>query len=395
MSASEDPTLHEGAVIDAVSVVPLEPQPERAETVLPFWAAPAAVGRSQDWPENRERWAVQVSANGETGTWGPCSAATTAIIRDQFAALLIGKPVAPWRWFDTLIGHGRLRAGAHYRHAKSVLELALWDLRSRTAGRAVTDLLGGALRGTVPAYASALGIDIDHPLAPDIARWLAEAGFWGQKWALPGSRRGETPARDAARLARLREAVGPETRLMVDTIVDWPVPYAAQMAPVCAEAGLTWIEGGPGLSAALADRPVPGLVVAGGEYASAPDAQIAAITGGTLSVWQPDLAWHGGLAPVLRGIELAAAAGLWSFPHASSLPAALHAAAVFDADQVPAVEYHLTLDPARHRGLRQIPVPASGAFTVHADPGLTSGFITAGPSVSLAAKGSSTCALTT
>lgn len=393
MAASEPPHPDAGAVIDAVAVVPIASQPARAATVLPSWAAPAIVGRSQDWPENRERWAVQIAAGDQTGMWGPCSAATTVIIRDQFAALLIGKPVEAWRWFEAFTGQGRLRAGAHYRHAKSAVELALWDLRSRFCGRAVTDLLGGALRGSVPAYASALGVDIDHPLAVDIARWLADAGFWGQKWALPGARRGQAPARDAQRLARLREAVGPQARLMVDTIVDWPAPYAAQMAPVCAEAALTWIEGGPGLGAVLADRAAPGLVVAGGEYASDPEAQIAAITGGTLSVWQPDLAWHGGLAPALRSIDLAAAVGLWSAPHASSLPAALHAAAVFDAEQVPAVEYHLTLDPARHRGLHQAPVPDTGAFTTRTDPGLTGGFITTGPPAPLA-KGSSTCALT-
>ncbi len=203
MSASEPLHPQAGVCIDAVAIVPIASQPERAATVLPSWAAPAIVGRSQNWSENRERWAVQIAAGDQTGMWGPCSTATTVIIRDQFAALLIGKPVEAWRWFESLTGQGRLRAGAHYRHARSAVELALWDLRSRFCGRAVTDLLGGALRGTVPAYASALGVDIDHPLAVDIARWLAEAGFWGQKWALPGARRGE----------RVVGAVGPGVEL--------------------------------------------------------------------------------------------------------------------------------------------------------------------------------------
>ncbi len=72
-------------------------------------------------------------------------------------------------------------------------------------------------------------------------------------------------------------------------------------------------------------------------------------------------------------VDLAAEHAVASFPHAASLPAALHLAALSPA--VPAVEYHLTLDPRRHSILRQPPVPDTGAFPTPAQPGIAGAYV--------------------
>ena len=72
--------------------------------------------------------------------------------------------------------------------------------------------------------------------------WLAQQGYYGQKWALPGFGREEEPQADQARLLRLREAAGPHARIMVDALGQWSADYAARMMPLLGELGIAWIE---------------------------------------------------------------------------------------------------------------------------------------------------------
>ncbi|MGC9667697.1 mandelate racemase/muconate lactonizing enzyme family protein [Planosporangium sp. 12N6] len=361
-----------GAVIRELRTTALTAQPQTADGVLPEWAE-AAVSRPTrpPWPETQRRYVIEVhDSDGAVGMFGPCSAAVIEVIRDQIAPALVGCPVDAWRWLSRLPVIGRHCSGPHFRLAVSAVELALWDLRSRRACRTVADLLGGRYRDAVPAYATAFGIDVGHPLAPDIARWIVESRFWGQKWRLTGVDRDESPRADIGRLHRLREAIGPDARLMIDGIGRWSSAYLLRLLPALVEADVTWVE-----EPLAGDSPAwPGVHVplAAGEHAYDPEDQIATIVSGRVQVWQPDVAWHGGLTHALAMVDLAASCGLPSFPHASSLPAALHLAALCDDATIPAVEYHLTLDPRRHHVLEQPPVPAGGLLPLPDGVGLTS-----------------------
>lgn len=363
-----------GGVIRQLRVAALAPQPEAATTVLPDWAAPAVRPPSYpSWPETQRWFAIEVHDDAETvGAFGPCARSVVEIIRDQIAPALLGRPVDAWRGLDRLPVMGRHRNGAHFRLAVSAVELALWDLRSRRASRPVVELLGGRCRETVVAYATAFGIDIDHPLALDIARWITESGFWGQKWRLPGADRDESPRSDAERLRRLRDAIGLDAQLMIDGLGRWSGAYLLRLLPALVEAEVAWVEepaaGGQQSWAGM------GVPLAAGEHAYDPDDQTEMIMSGRVQVWQPDVAWHGGLAQSLAMVDLAASRGIPSFPHASSLPAALHLAALCDEAAVPAVEYHLTLDPRRHSVLEQPPKPSNGVFALPEEPGLTSAY---------------------
>src|SRR5207248_8890164 len=136
-------------------------------------------------PELEHRFAVRIiDSDGAAGMYGPCSLAVVDIIRDQLASALIGRPVDVWRALDIAPVLGRHQRGAHYRLAVSAVELALWDLRGVRAGVPVAGLLGGPVRERVPAFATALGIYIDHPPATDGAAWVAGPGFWCPKWPL-------------------------------------------------------------------------------------------------------------------------------------------------------------------------------------------------------------------
>jgi L-alanine-DL-glutamate epimerase-like enolase superfamily enzyme len=354
-------------------MLPALPATAPAAEVLPDWAAPARRRpAAQPWPENLIRVAIGVTDDtGTTGWYGPVSAGIARLALDQVAPAVIGRDVSAWCVLASLSPQGRHNRGGHIRHAVSAVELAAWDLRSHLAGAPVSVLLAGERRMRIPVYATALGVDIDHRLAPDIARWLVDEGFWAQKWGLPGALRGEQPRADAVRLRRIRDAAGEETRICVDLGGRWPADYARQMLPVLAEVGVCWVEE-PG-AVSSADLARHGLARAGGEHDYDPADQLRTL-GNDVQIWQPDPTWCGGLAHTLSMVELAALLGIRSVPHGSGLAVALALAASAPADAVPAIEYHLTLEPLRQDHQLEPLVPVRGELPARTVVGLTSGY---------------------
>ncbi len=99
--------------------------------------------------------------------------------------------------FEQLVGNQAAKAG---------LELALWDLQGKALGRPVVDLLGGRTRDAVPLI-HAFGYDEPEALAAK-ARARAADGVTVFKVKV-----GDAPERDAARVAAVREAVGPAAQI--------------------------------------------------------------------------------------------------------------------------------------------------------------------------------------
>jgi L-talarate/galactarate dehydratase len=91
--------------------------------------------------------------------------------------------------------------------------MALWDIRGKALGLPLWKLLGGA-RERVPTYASGAlmrGLTLDRVVTA--AATLKAKGFREVKTqlALPGE---TTPAKEVERMVRVREAIGPDIKLM-------------------------------------------------------------------------------------------------------------------------------------------------------------------------------------
>lgn len=360
--------------VTAVWASPLPPLNYEAVGVLPSWGYDAVQPPSgRLWPENLASFAVHVcDSAGQVGSFGPCSDAVLRIIRDQVAPAVLDSAVTDWRALPGWALQGRHTSGAHARIAVSAIELALWDLRSRSMGMPVTSLLGGRTRASVPAYATCFGIDVDHPLAGEIASWVADAGFWAQKWYLPGCARGEEPAVDATRLTRLRSAVGSGARIAIDTHGEWNRPYAQRMLPILADHSVAWLEeAGPGV-AGRAER--YGVPIAGGEHGYDPDSQLSTLTSHAVDIWQPDVGWNGGLASTLQLADLAAQLGIQCLPHGGTFLAGIQLACLLDPRWTPAVEYHLTLEPVRQSITTSPITPAHGRIALPDTLGLGLGY---------------------
>jgi L-alanine-DL-glutamate epimerase-like enolase superfamily enzyme len=351
------------AVLSALRIARLRPQSACAELALPGWALPAMLPMPT-WPENEARWVLEaVASTGATGRFGPCTGAQVAIIRDQLAPGTIGQPLDDLTEGAATTGTGRFRHGPHFRSAVAALDLAMVDLRGVEAGcpAFAGDDAGDA---TVTAYATLLSIDVHHPLAADIARWATLQGFAGTKWPLRPD--------DAASLPRwvdAMEAIASNTgcALFVDALGCIPPDHLAAALRAIRELGVEWIEE-PGCTAAWADAVAvdEGVRWADGEHAFE-DADFQSLMAcRALSVWQPEISWHGLSSATLRRTRSMFAAGRTTIPHGAHLPATLAMASALGAEVVPMVEFNVCLEPRRHGHLVDPPLPRNGHFEVSA-----------------------------
>ena len=146
-------------------------------------------------------------------------AATVRAAVEELSEYVIGKDASRIEdLWQTLYRGGFYRGGPILSSAISGIEMALWDIRGKTLGVPVHDLLGGAVRDRMRVY-SWVGGDTPRDVAGEAAA-AVNLGFTALK--LNGCERLEwidSPARVGAAvetIARIREAVGPDIMLGVD-----------------------------------------------------------------------------------------------------------------------------------------------------------------------------------
>jgi len=125
--------------------------------------------------------------------------------------------------------------------ALSAIDIALWDIKGKFFGQPLWRLLGGA-RNRVNTYASgSLRRGLTDDQAVTAARRLVQAGFTEMKtqMALPGS---PSPSEEVRRVRVVREAIGPDIKLMCDINQRWRVEQAIDMGKRVENIGLFWLE---------------------------------------------------------------------------------------------------------------------------------------------------------
>lgn len=176
----------------------------------------------------REYCLVRIrSSDGHEGI-GYCYAVNTSgrllavAVSELLAPVLIGKESLRveglWReMYQEALLQGR--AGAVVR-ALSAIDIALWDLNARSVGLPLFQFLGANVEDRVPAYASGGYYwpgKTPAALAEEMAGHVRE-GFRAVKMKVGR----ESPAGEEARIAAVREAIGPDVHLMLDANNAWP-----------------------------------------------------------------------------------------------------------------------------------------------------------------------------
>ena len=131
--------------------------------------------------------------------------------------------------YDQSFYHG----GAHYMSALGGIEMALWDIRGKSLGQPVYNLLGGKVRDKVKVYRWAGGNNNSaEAAAEEAARVVSEGARAIKMNACPPLAAIDTYGGIAAAVARaraVRDAVGPEVEVALDFHGRCNVPMARRL----------------------------------------------------------------------------------------------------------------------------------------------------------------------
>jgi len=258
-------------------------------------------------------------------------------------------------------------------HAMSGVDLALWDIRGKLLGRPVHELLGGARRTRVRAYASSL-FGAGPAATADLARGFRDQGFTAVKfgWAPLGM---VDEATDVALVREARRGAGDAMDVLVDAGCVWDAKTAIRRARRFQEYGIGWLEEplhpddlqGYARLAAAVDVPI-----AAGEEESSRHSYLDLMDRGKIDVVQVDVTRCGGLTEARRIAALAADRHLpvvnHSFKTGINLAASLHFVATAATGFI--LEYPITPSPLRDQLTREQFPLVDGLVEVPTAPGL-------------------------
>ncbi|MEU4772664.1 mandelate racemase/muconate lactonizing enzyme family protein [Micromonospora sp. NPDC023644] len=293
-----------------------------------------------------------------------------ATIREGVAPLLRGaRPVDPagtQRALMAKLGPLGRQWGAPgpIHQAVSAVDIALWDLAARHAGRSLASLLATHPRTELPVYGSSLGPDG----VAETAEQCAALGLTAVKVKVGFGR-----DRDLANVRAARRVLGDRTQIFADANQAWSLPEALRMLPALADLGVAWVE-----EPLAGDRPEEldelgartGMPLATGENLYGAAAFTPYLRGSGVTILQPDLTKVGGISEYLTVLEAAEAAGRTVNPHlyngAIATAATVQVAASSQATSL--VEWDVRSNPLRRAADEFL--TAHGTVTVPHRPGL-------------------------
>lgn len=210
--------------------------------------------------------------------------------------------------------------GGAITHTISGIDMALWDLLGKACGQPVGRLLGGRYRERVRPYASLLMREPEQ-MADELLPVKAQ-GFRAFKigWG-PFGKRGH--AVDEAIVRAAREAIGPDSMLMVDAGASdafWPQGYkwALRTAEMLADYDVAWFEEAlvpDALEDYVSLRRAASVPIAGGEVLTRRQSFQPWLEAGAFDIVQPDVTKVGGLSEERRIGWMAREHGVRFIPH--------------------------------------------------------------------------------
>lgn len=321
-------------------MVDLKPKVKRVDAIQSFVSQETPIIRIED-----SDGAVGTGYSYTIGTGGP---SVMRLIERTFAPALIGKDAAmvEQNWRDLLFLSHATSVGAITSLALAAIDTALWDLRCRKAGLPLHVMAGGAQQ-RVRLYTTEGGwLHLDAAALVDDALKARERGFGGCKIKV-----GREVSEDVARIAAVREALGPGFEVFTDANQAFNVDQAIRRAQRYEAVDIGWFE-----------EPLPAddidghvrlsrsttIPIAIGESLYSSSHFREYLQRGGCSVVQVDVARIGGITPWLKVAHLAETFNVPVCPH---FLMELHVALCAAVPNGRWVEYIPQLDSITHSGL--------------------------------------------
>jgi D-galactarolactone cycloisomerase len=342
---------------------------------------PKAIGVSTALSPTRDALLVKISTDSGLVGWGEAAdvGGTRGIIEDHLKKVLLGaNPLEHRKLWRALwganFGDGRAVAG---------VDLALHDLRGKALNQSVAEMYGGRVVDKVLVYAAAMnytdGVRPEDQYPAEAAA-LVKRGFQAMK-----IRTGRFEnRRDLAVLAKVREAVGSEIRLLTDGNGAFTLPQAVKFGKelekldfYCFEEPLP-----QGINYAGYDVLTQSLdiAVSGGECLDSRASARDHVVKRSFDIIQPDVTLCGGIAEVLFIAEMARLWSVQCVPHcwagAVTIAATLQLLSIlppynwgFTAD-APMLEYDVYENPFRDEIVTKPVEVKNGYVEIPTGPGL-------------------------
>jgi L-alanine-DL-glutamate epimerase-like enolase superfamily enzyme len=257
-----------------------------------------------------------VVGTGYAYTIGTGGSSVVALLRDHLAPRLLGRDPLDIEaiWKSLFFSTHATAVGAITSLALATIDTALWDVKCLAAGRPLWKEAGGA-QSAVPVYSTEGGwLHVEPHALVDDALAMKARGFGGAKIKVGRPHVSE----DIARLAAVREAVGPGFEIMVDANQAFTVAEAIRRARQYEPLDLAWFEeplpaedlGGHIRLAASTSLPI-----AVGESIYHPSHFREYLQRNACSIVQADVARIGGITPWLKVAHLAETFNVPICPH--------------------------------------------------------------------------------
>jgi L-alanine-DL-glutamate epimerase-like enolase superfamily enzyme len=255
--------------------------------------------------------------------------------------------------------------------AMSGVDTALWDIKGKALGIPVVELLGGACREEMEAYASGGWATADK-IGEQLKGYI-EKGFQGVKMRV--GIMDKTVAASVKRVQAAREAIGDHIKLMTDAHGTYSVPEAKQFCRGVEDYNLYWFEeptspdNRHGTAEVRASTSIP-IAAGESEYTAFDVRDLIEVR--ALDVVQPDSAIIGGITESMRVAQLAHAYQLELAPHcwgsAFSFMAGVNVA--FASPAAVVIEFSLGGNPMMYELVNEKITVEKGMIAAPTAPGL-------------------------
>ena len=262
-----------------------------------------------DWIRSRAATLFEVRTDNGLVGWGEGDGVPSA---QDIETHVVGREP-----FDYEVIYDDLSRDSRHAASGCGIEMALWDLMGKALDMPVYQLLGGARRTHVPAYASGFflreGVDHITDVIEDASRCLNE-GFQAVKLRIGFGR-----DRDERIVAAVRETIGTDVKLAVDINMGYDVSTAIDVGRRLDAYDLLWYE------EPIDDQDIDGyceirkalpLRIAGAESRIGLPSFNEIVQRKAVDLIQPDIRRAGGFAEGRRICALAEANGVCVIPHA-------------------------------------------------------------------------------
>lgn len=258
--------------------------------------------------------------------WGECSLPTkptgvAGAVRDLEKLVVGADPEQVERIWQRMYRHAYWRGGPIQTSALSGVDMALWDIRGKLAGKTVAALLGGPVRDRIKAYAN-IGLSTSPAEFRERTAHALGMGFKAVKiYPLPAVAMTEGVAairQIVAACQAVRDELGPDLDFAIDMHGRPSAALAIQIEAAVRDTAPLWIEepvpaeSNPALERLAQMSATP---IAVGERLFTRWAFRDVLENGWAGIIQPDVANAGGISELVRIAALAEMYGVTFAPH--------------------------------------------------------------------------------